>query len=124
MTKVVYNNCYGRFSLSRQAVLLARKISKNPQWGGPCLRWEIFPNGLEVPWDHGEIDRNVDINKNIARHDPVLVYVVEKLKDKANTDNSTLEIRDIGKSKFYKIEESRGKEKVVIKKDSDRWISV
>ena len=33
MNKVVYNACYGGFSLSREAVILARELSGDPEWG-------------------------------------------------------------------------------------------
>ena len=48
-TKVVYNGCYGGFSLSREAILLARELSGNPTWGGACLKGEIYEEtGEEV----------------------------------------------------------------------------
>lgn len=65
MPKVVYNNCYGGFGLSKEAT-----------------------NWLKT--NYPEI-----FNKELQRHDPRLVECVETLKEKASTKYSKLEIAEI-----------------------------
>lgn len=65
MPKVVYNNCYGSFGLSKEAT-----------------------NWLKI--NYPEI-----FNKELQRHDPRLVECVETLKEKASTKYSKLEIAEI-----------------------------
>jgi hypothetical protein len=65
MANVVYNSCYGGFSLSRAAVLRARKLSGDPKWGGPCLKGDIYQNGRTCDYDFGQIE-------GITRHDKIL----------------------------------------------------
>lgn len=65
MPKIVYNNCYGNFGLSKEAV-----------------KW-LKTNYPEV------------FNEQLQRHDPRLVECVETLKEKANTQYSELEIAEI-----------------------------
>ena len=91
MSKVVYNSCYGGFTLSGKA----RKIL-----------------GLGVN-EHGEpIDP--------ARHDPALVELVESMGDEASGDCSQLSIAKIC-GRFYKIENHDGYESVVDLDDGDSF---
>ena len=65
MPKIVYNNCYGSFGLSKEAV-----------------KW-LKTNYPEI------------FNKQIQRHDKRLVECVETLKEKVNAKFSKLEIVEI-----------------------------
>lgn len=67
MRKVVYNACYGGFSLSDKALKLGQSISGNPMWGD---------------WD-------------VPRHDPVLVRVVETLGKEANGEYADLRVTTV-----------------------------
>ena len=114
MRKVVYNACYGGFSLSREAVLLARKYSKNPKWGGATIKGDIYDSGQVCNSDYGYID---DL---IARHDPILVKVVEELGvEKAGGSLSNLKIAEVDGP--YRIDEYDGFESVETPNSYD-WV--
>ena len=110
MAKVVYNNCYGGFSLSREAVLLGRKLSNDPKWGGPCIIGDFFDSKTPVERDYGHCD-------DLSRSDPILVAVVEQLGKKANGDCASLAIEIIPSGMFYRIDEYDGNERVMTQND-------
>lgn len=90
-TKVVYNNCYGGFGLSKEAInLFTNKLKKM---------------GVQVD---GIQDRN------ISRSDSILIEVVESLGDRANTSTSELVIGTIPNQliNYYDIEEYDGIESI------------
>ena len=105
MTKIVYNNCYGGFGLSREAVLLGRELSGNPNWCGPCIKGDFWEEGKPVDYDYGG-------GRNLDRADPILVQVVEQLGKKANGMCASLAIVDIPKGTAYRIDEYDGNESV------------
>ena len=106
--KIVYNACFGGFSLSREAVLRARKISGNPKWGGATIEGDTYEDtGKVVEMDYGFL------NDGIKRHDPVLVRVVEELKAKANGSCAKLKIAKVKRGCRYRIDESDGSESVM-----------
>lgn len=111
--KVVYNGCYGGFSLSREAVLLGRELSGNSSWGGPCIIGDKYKTGEMVDADHGHIE-------GISRHDDVLVRVVEAIGNSASGFCSDLKIAESGVTR-YRIDEYDGYETVVFDGD-DSWI--
>jgi hypothetical protein len=115
MTKVVYNSCYGGFSLSREAILRAREISGDPKWGGSKIKGDEWSPGKPVDRDYGFID-------GIQRHDPVLVQVVEELGSKASGGLSNLKIEDISGT-VYRIDEYDGNESVETPPDME-WTYV
>lgn len=105
MNKVVYNACYGGFSLSREAVLLAREISGNPEWGGVDV---IFGR----------------IRGGVKRHDPILLRVVAELGEKASGRFACLKIQEI-KGSVYRIDEYDGYETVVTPDEvEDEWVRI
>lgn len=92
MTKIVINSCYGGFSLSHEAVLLAQSYAE--------------PGS---PWH--EVSNNYGYIYNIPRHDSILVRVVEELgTEKASGRCASLEIIDVGSVKDYSIYEYDGYE--------------
>jgi hypothetical protein len=97
MKKVVYNTCFGGFSLSAEAIALA-------------LQW-----GLEI-----DCCGSGEGTTRVARHHPVLVAVVETLGEAANGDTAFLRVRPLLGSK-YRIEEYDGREQVVEPRHL-RWI--
>lgn len=110
--KVVISRCYGGFSLSREAVLLGRKISGDPKWGGPTIVGDKYNNGVPVNGDHGYVE--------LPRHDKVLVEVVEKLGKAASGRCAYLEVKEIG-SRYYVIDEYDGMESIQTAESID-WI--
>ena len=110
MTKVVYNVCYGGFSLSDEAVemylnLKGLKYTKiKEKWGS---------SSYDVEENKNFYDRRID------RDDPVLVQVVEKLGDKANGECAKLRIEDLPKGTLYRITEYDGYESIETKYDMD-----
>jgi len=102
MTKVVYNNCYGGFGLSREAVLLGRKLSNNPNWCGPCIKGDFWKPGEPVKYNHGG-------GSNLERTDPILVQVVEQLGERANGMYASLVIENVPEGTAYRIDEYDGR---------------
>ena len=105
IAKVVYNRCFGGFSLSRKAVLLAREMSGDPTWGGACIKGDVYNNGQKVSGDYGHID-------DVPRHDPILVAVVEQLGPEACGACASLAIEEIASGTAYRIDEYDGNESV------------
>lgn len=103
--KVVYNACFGGFSLSREAVLLGRQLSGDPGWGGPTIIGDCEVDGSKIIYDYGFL-------YDTPRHDPVLVKVVEELGDKANGGCADLKIDELPDGTPYRIDEYEGKERV------------
>lgn len=93
MHKVVYNNCFGGFSLSAHAVRLAKRAA------GKNSAWSKISDGYGC------------IGDDIERHDPVLVAVVERLGKDANGRFADLKIAEI-ESNVYRIDEYDGAESV------------
>lgn len=85
MNEVVYNACYGGFGLSEKAKTLYIKLSKTDP--------DSFYDG------------------DIPRHDPVLVKIVKKLKERANGRFAELKVAEI-KGNLYRIDEYDGYESV------------
>ena len=113
MTHVVYNYCFGGFSLSRAAVIRAREISGDPLWGGACIKGDAG-DGWSCDADYGHVD-------GVPRHDAVLVAVVRELGDAANGTCAKLRITDVGTSP-YRIEDYDGRETVKTPDGYD-WIN-
>ena len=93
-TKVVYNACYGGFSLSDKAVTRLKEL-------GSTI------DSTYLPWQ-------------FPRHDPLLVQVVEELKAEANTWASKLCIKEV--SGPYRIDEYDGIE-TVYEPDDYAWVT-
>ena len=104
MTKIVYNACYGGFSLSEKAI--------KRYWE---LKGETYPehwwstNLLAEHW----WDRSID------RADPILVRVVEELGESASGGFAELKIRALVKGTLYRIDEYDGFEQVMTQNDYD-----
>jgi hypothetical protein len=114
MTKVVYNACYGGFSLSVSAVKRAREISGDPKWGDATLPGEMFDDGSGPAKDHGRGDKAaVHLGYDFPRTDPVLVQVVEEMGEDASSDLSHLKIQTVPDGTRYRIDEYDGFERVM-----------
>jgi len=98
-TKVVYNACYGGFSISLAALERMQELG---------FRGEVI------------VSRNLVVLNDCARHDPILVQVVEELGKKANGIHATLKIAEV--SGPYRIEEYDGSE-TIMEPDDYKWIT-
>jgi len=100
MVKIVYNGCFGGFSLSPEAVRLGKSISDSDEWKEVDERYGYF----EGP-----------------RHDETLVKVVEQLGKKAGGDVASLRICELPDGTEYRIDEYDGNESVETR-DSYDWV--
>ena len=103
--KVAYNSCFGGFSLSREAILLGRKLSGNDKWAGAHIKGDAFEDGTIVDYDFGFID-------DMPRHDPLLIQVIETLKERASGSCAKVEVAEISQP-LYRMDEYDGRETVV-----------
>lgn len=94
MAKIVYNSCYGGFSLSSEAVQLYMSLK-----------------GID----------NKPYMKEIDRDDPVLVRVVEELGEAASGSLANLAIKELPSGTLYIIHEYDGWETVMTPTDF-RWL--
>jgi hypothetical protein len=88
VTKIVYNRCYGGFSLSLAA-------------------WERYI----------ELGGQADSEYDILRTDPILVQIVEELGERANGMCAELRIYDLPTGTKYRIEEYDGLEHIETEDD-------
>lgn len=98
MSKIAYNACYGGFSLSWKAVLRLQEL------GQPDAEKEV------------KRAYNDDL-REISRHDPLLVQVIEELGTAANGGAAKLELRELPTGAEYRIDEYDGYESVCTKED-------
>lgn len=96
--KVVYNDCYGGYSLSNKAVDLYEKLS-----------------GKKLERSNGYVNYY-----SISRADPYLVQVVETLGKEASDSYAKLAIEEIPKGSLYRITEYDGQESVETR-DTCEW---
>lgn len=92
MTKIVYNDCYGGFGLSREAVQRGKELSQDSHWQCINQDWGFYDG---------------------PRHDPVLVQVVEELGDAASGKFAKLRIYELPSGVSYRIDEYDGTETVM-----------
>jgi hypothetical protein len=112
--KVVYNNCFGGFSLSKKA----------GEW--------LLEHNIEEPYKSAIEDDIQKINdpesiitsvySEIPRHHPLLVQCVEELGKAANGECAKLVIEEIY-SNIYKIVEYDGNE-TIITRDTIDWVVI
>ena len=143
MTKVVYNACFGGFGLSEDACKRYLELKGSPYWiehdnKYPSL--SIFNVWLVPPeerlkekegeaWYSMTRDERIQYNqmhseqtwnyRDIPRHDPILVQVVEELGEKANGSHANLCIAEVDGP--YRIDEYDGNESVETPSSYD-WI--
>lgn len=134
--KVVYNNCFGGFSLSHEGIMLYAKIkglslyafvderdkdgrlslrkqkaaTKADITAAFCVHYCTTPEySSDSYWSGYDIDRA----------DPALVQVVEQLGKKANGSCADLAIEDVPAGSLYRIDEYDGNESVKTQNDYD-----
>ena len=102
--KVVINRCYGGFSLSDEAIELylnkkGWKFTKEKSEYFSLCGYDYIIEGQEHWYD-----------RDIERHDPVLVEVVQELGAKAGGKFSDLNVVEVPDGVNYVVEEYDGKE--------------
>lgn len=110
MTKIVFNNCYGGFSLSAAGIIRYAAIKGislfeggNKAFGGT----EFYTTAEAAETKDYKFhfrDRDLD------RADPALAQVVEELGGKANGPFAVLLIQEIPEGGKYRIQEYDGNE--------------
>ena len=132
--KVVINRCYGGFGLSHEATLRyfeIKGIEVYPEQGNAI--WKFWTYWIVKPEDRieskeGEAFYKMSIKdrqaynkahseqtvypREIERHDPVLVQVVEEMGDAADGDHAELAVVEIPDDVEYIIEEYDGLEHI------------
>lgn len=111
MTKIVYNDCFGGFGLSKKAV---ERYFQLKGWG-LVVREEY--GWVHYCQDNGEHFYPPD---DIERDDPILVQVVEELGEEANDSSSKLAIRELPSGTKYRINEYDGNESIITE-DEQGW---
>ena len=134
MAKIAYNGCYGGFSLSHEAHLRYAELKGlkiYPEKGDFSLwTYWLVPKG-----ERGDIltserfmaEKDMEIRKasneayrqktmpslrDVVRHDPILIQVVEELGDKANGQCAKIKLEEVAAGTLYRIDEYDGKETV------------
>jgi hypothetical protein len=135
MTKIVYNACYGGFSLSHEAMMryaeikgitlyTKKKYGYNHYYLCPPEEYDRInaeEQAKPVSPDRFERSNRLYIsNRDFERNDPILVQVVEELGDKANGMCAELCIAEVPAGTLYRIDEYDGFESVQTK-DSYDW---
>ena len=137
--KIVYNNCFGGFSLSDAGMRRYAKIkgitlySEKDRFG--FLTYWIAPKSERVgllsdkDWDNATVKERIASNeacnklqlstRDFDRTDSILVQVVEELGDEANGSCASLAIKDVPTGKKYRIDEYAGNESVMMIDDHD-----
>jgi hypothetical protein len=136
MAKIVYNACFGGFSLSHEAIMRYAEIKGITLY----VQEDLFINNYYLcPVEEFERIHAEDYAKpetapdrfdassalyfyysDIERNDPALVQVVEELGNLANGNSSRLEIEELPAGTLYRIDEYDGRETVETK-DSYEW---
>lgn len=135
MTKVVYNNCYGGFSLSeaamvRYAELKGFKLYPEKRGGSFITYWTVPTSerpATLTDWNKTTNEERTAFNeaynrftiseRDLNRTDPILVQVVEELGKHANGMCADLAIVDLAPGTRYRIDEYDGNESVVTSYD-------
>jgi hypothetical protein len=136
MTKIVYNACYGGFSLSDAAIMRYAEIKgitlyphAEKRYGFisyylcPPEEWMRINNEeYNSPLGPGPFDRSNALYFSVTaieRTDPALVQAVEDLGDAANGDWAELRITEVRAGTRYRIDEYDGLESVMTIDDYD-----
>ena len=104
MVGIVYNDCYGGFSLSPEGQKMYLELK-----GLTPIR-----KNSKYPWDQGyyALGQEDFYDGDVPRNDQDLVKVVEALGDKANGDCARLRVYYVPKGTLYRIREYDGFESV------------
>lgn len=142
--KVVYNACYGGFSVSEAGMRRYAELKGltlypeyDPKYSSLkiCTYWIVPPESRPATlegkaWQRATVEERVAANvayanatldiRGFKRSDPILVRVVEELGDAASGDHAKLKIEEIPAGSQYRIDEYDGSERVMTR-DSYEW---
>lgn len=107
---VVYNDCYGGFSLSEEAIL--RYIELKGDYFFKAARGEHVYKSTGEPFS----------DRDIPRHDHILLRVVSELGKQANGAHAELRVELVSVGTPYRIDEYDGNE-TVMTPDAYDWIT-
>lgn len=130
MTKIVYNACYGGFSLSHKAIMRYAELKGitlyaenhgcwNQYYTVPVEEYNEVHTRDKKTGNYTESNALYFSYLKIARTDPALVQVVEELGEEANGDCADLQIVDIPKGTLYRIRKYNGNESVMTQEDHE-----
>lgn len=136
MAKIVYNACFGGFSLSYAAMMRYAEIKGIKLYAFTDRRGDggridfkekkIAVTSPEQSKDAFVIyyytspdqnDENYFDDSNISRSDPALAQAVEELGDAANGSCAHLRIKEVPSGTLYRIDEYDGRESVMTNSD-------
>lgn len=123
MTKIVYNSCYGGFSLSHEAIMRYAEIKGIKVWPKKYKPYSAFHFVTywlhENPKDHKDLpyDEQILNDRAIPRTDPALVQVVEELGERANGRCAELSITELPPGTKYRLDKYDGNERVMTVED-------
>lgn len=123
MHKVVFNNCYGGFSISLKAVEWLEDNSKDDELRNFIKSLRLASKEYSFSSKDECLCYDVSCWFEDRRHHKDLVAVVEALSEDANGPCAKLGIRTISCNK-YRIEEYDGIEEVITPEDSNEWIVI
>lgn len=112
MNKVVYNKCFGGFSISASAMT----------WLAENAREEIKAIAKKYLREHPNEKFGFHCDNDIKRHDPDLVRCVETLGYHASGGCAKLEIREL-KGNQYRIDEYDGYE-TIFEPEDEEYITI
>jgi hypothetical protein len=146
--KVVYNACFGGFSLSEAGIARYAEIKgitlypeRDPQYPsfGIVTYWTVPPEDRTAilegdAWNRASMEERKASNeaygrmslysRDIPRDDPALVQVVEELGEKANGQCADLRIEDVPAGTLWRIDEYDGSERVMTQSDYEWKLAV
>lgn len=114
MTKIVYNDCYGGFSLSDEAILRYAEIV-----GIKLIKSKTRFGYTEFTYINDDGEKAFFYDRELSRKDPVLVQVVEELGEKANGPCASLAIEEVPAGTLFRITEYDGLESIETQSDID-----
>ena len=123
--KIVINKCFGGFGLSHKAVMQYAELKGFKLYPfvetGECHRFKPYGGGevflihySKAPLlDNGSyLEDSYFSDRDIERTDPILIKVVEELKEKANGHSAKLSVIEIPDDIKWEIDEYDGIETV------------
>lgn len=135
MTKIVYNGCYGGFSLSKAAVVwlanhghagAQKEVRENEaavagdrSHCDGTINPDFWHQRKVENWTKGDTGRTLSYSwhpwkdDDLPRSHPLLVQCVEELGEKANGACAQLEVAEVLAGTKYRIDEYDGNERVM-----------